>query len=140
MRKNVTVFLAIAVGAILPASDTHAFQCPAAGNCCLPIGTPGCEDADCSDCVCAIDSSCCNSVWDQACADATCCGACDTACGSVCLFGNCISCGGEPVPIIDPGREEAGRAVADPAPAPSPEPSLTSRGVNPSAAKKSGGK
>lgn len=114
--------------------------CSGDGDCCEPNGTPGCSDAHCCDCVCANDPFCCDTEWDQPCAAATCCGSCDNACGSLCLMGNCIFCGQEPAPIIDPGREEAGRAVAEPAPAPSPTPAVTSGGVDPSAAKKSGGK
>lgn len=55
------------------------------GNCCIANGGLGCEDPVCEAAVCAIDSFCCNDVWDGFCAseaadpnlvgDACCCDA-----------------------------------------------------------------
>ncbi len=43
-----------------------------AGDCCTPggNGTPGCDDADCCNLICAQDSFCCDTSWDGICADA----------------------------------------------------------------------
>jgi|GEM_PF-1972505 len=40
------------------------------GDCCTANGTPGCVDEPGEDCVCAIDSFCCNNTWDGLCAAA----------------------------------------------------------------------
>ncbi len=37
-------------------------------GCCSPNGTPGCDDSDCCDAVCAIDPFCCDVAWDSICA------------------------------------------------------------------------
>ncbi|MCH9683505.1 MAG: hypothetical protein K0V04_18855 [Deltaproteobacteria bacterium] len=37
------------------------------GDCCMPNGSPGCDDAMTQDCVCMIDAFCCNQMWDQKC-------------------------------------------------------------------------
>lgn len=42
---------------------------PAAGDCCIANGTPGCDDEACCNAVCTEDSSCCSNPWTQACAD-----------------------------------------------------------------------
>ncbi|MHC5003502.1 MAG: zinc-dependent metalloprotease family protein [Planctomycetota bacterium] len=42
---------------------------PSAGDCLEANGTAGCDDGDCCQTVCAIDTSCCDVAWDQACAD-----------------------------------------------------------------------
>lgn len=39
-----------------------------AGDCCAPNGTPGCDDVDCCETMCAIDAYCCETVWDSICA------------------------------------------------------------------------
>ncbi|MDO8632904.1 MAG: hypothetical protein Q7R41_20675, partial [Phycisphaerales bacterium] len=41
---------------------------PDAGDCCAGNGTPGCDDAACCEAVCACDSFCCNTEWDNNCA------------------------------------------------------------------------
>ena len=38
-------------------------------DCCLNNGTPGCDDPQIQACVCAADSFCCGTAWDQVCAD-----------------------------------------------------------------------
>ncbi len=43
---------------------------PASGDCFIANGTPGCDDADCCNAVCAQDAFCCGTAWDQLCADA----------------------------------------------------------------------
>jgi len=40
---------------------------PAAGDCCAPNGTPGCDDAVCCRAVCEFDPICCASGWDAVC-------------------------------------------------------------------------
>jgi hypothetical protein len=63
--------LIVACGGFNPA-------CPGSGNCCLPNGSPGCNDAGCCDLVCAIDPWCCDTSWDAQCANTA--------------FLNCIIC------------------------------------------------
>ena len=57
-------------------------NCSGFGNCCEPNGNPGCSDFDCCECVCAIDSFCCESEWDAICAGESCSAQFD--CGQVC--------------------------------------------------------
>lgn len=40
----------------------------ALGNCCEPDGSMGCEVAEVQDCVCELDSFCCDTEWDANCA------------------------------------------------------------------------
>jgi hypothetical protein len=40
---------------------------PGTGDCCVADGLPGCEDVDCCNAVCAIDSFCCDTAWDSIC-------------------------------------------------------------------------
>ncbi len=43
---------------------------PAAGDCCIPNGTPACDDFICCDFICeVVDPFCCDVAWDQMCAD-----------------------------------------------------------------------
>ncbi len=42
---------------------------PGAGPCEVPNGTPGCEDVECCEAVCANDPFCCEVEWDSICAD-----------------------------------------------------------------------
>ncbi|MHC4414461.1 MAG: hypothetical protein ACYS0G_04175 [Planctomycetota bacterium] len=44
-------------------------DCPGAGGCFEPNGTPGCDDEQCCNTVCAFDPDCCDQAWDQTCAD-----------------------------------------------------------------------
>ncbi len=48
-------------------------NCAACGtgsqNCCVANDGPYCSDIDCCTIVCALDSFCCDTSWDQACAD-----------------------------------------------------------------------
>jgi hypothetical protein len=39
------------------------------GDCCVGHDTPGCDNKPVEQCVCAADSWCCESEWDDACAD-----------------------------------------------------------------------
>ena len=39
-----------------------------AGDCCFPHGNANCNDLQCCVAVCAVDSTCCETVWDQICA------------------------------------------------------------------------
>lgn len=76
--------------------------CPGSGgDCCIDNGTPGCDDVDCCEAVCAIDPFCCDVSWDQICADEAgnnpliCgCGA-DIVCGPP-DAGDCCSANGTP--------------------------------------------
>ncbi|MCH7527300.1 MAG: thrombospondin type 3 repeat-containing protein, partial [Planctomycetes bacterium] len=47
-------------------------ECPAAGDCSTGHDTPGCDDEDCCETVCAVDPICCDAAegaWDDICAD-----------------------------------------------------------------------
>jgi hypothetical protein len=47
-------------------------ECPGIGgdgDCCMPNGSPGCDDDEVEACVCAMDIACCNDTWDQICVD-----------------------------------------------------------------------
>lgn len=49
------------------------------GDCCVPNGSPACDDIAVATCVCEIDPSCCTDGWSAACVDAVtanACGAC----------------------------------------------------------------
>lgn len=50
------------------------------GRCCRATGQPGCSDATCEACVCATDSWCCDSSWDELCAGSAAV-ACAASCG-----------------------------------------------------------
>jgi hypothetical protein len=39
------------------------------GDCCMPHGYIGCQDAGLTACVCGLDAYCCNTEWDQLCVD-----------------------------------------------------------------------
>jgi hypothetical protein len=44
--------------------------CPGeGGDCFIANGTPGCDDVECCEAVCAADPFCCDTAWDQLCAD-----------------------------------------------------------------------
>ncbi len=42
---------------------------PAAGDCCQPNGSPGCDDLVCCGLVCESDPFCCQFMWDEICAN-----------------------------------------------------------------------
>lgn len=44
-------------------------SCPGEGNCCEPNGSPGCDDDECCELVCADEPFCCDVKWDQLCAN-----------------------------------------------------------------------
>ena len=79
MRAKNWTFICTALSATFVASASWA-QCgdPAAGDCCIANGTPGCSDAECCEAVCAADAFCCDTQWDQLCANAAVatCGVC----------------------------------------------------------------
>ena len=43
-------------------------QCPGEGDCCSANGSPGCEDPECCDTVCALMPTCCTDEWTATCA------------------------------------------------------------------------
>lgn len=59
-----------------------------AGDCCVPHDNANCRDLTCCERVCAIDSYCCDAVWDVNCA-----GIANVVCEEVCGGGGV--CGGE---------------------------------------------
>jgi len=68
---------------VLTVSTTHAGPgvCgdPAAGDCCADNGTPGCDDTECCQAVCAVDAFCCDIQWDSICVLVA-CDLCDATC------------------------------------------------------------
>jgi hypothetical protein len=57
------------------------------GDCCTDTNMPGCEDADITACVCAIDDFCCSNEWDNLCA-----GKAQSECGLDCGGGTGHDC------------------------------------------------
>ena len=55
-------------------------EAPAGGNCCVPHMETGCDVPEIQDCVCAIDSFCCDTQWDSICADEA-----SSDCGAACF-------------------------------------------------------
>ena len=49
------------------AQNDCGLACPSGGDCCTPHDLPGCDDVAIDDCVCAIDSYCCDNEWDGIC-------------------------------------------------------------------------
>lgn len=43
--------------------------CPGGGDCCVPNGSPSCDDVVCCLAVCDVDEFCCLSLWDTICAN-----------------------------------------------------------------------
>ena len=54
------------VAGLCPEEDPG--DCPGIGDCCSENTTPGCDDVDCCELVCAFDPFCCDAFWDAACA------------------------------------------------------------------------
>jgi hypothetical protein len=63
--KNLTRFCAIIALCTTPALALAGNE----GDCCVANGTPGCNDADCQEVICAADAFCCNNNWDGICAE-----------------------------------------------------------------------
>ncbi len=59
-------FLFGCVVAAMGAATSAFGQCGAGGDCFQTHG-PGCNDGDCCNAVCAVDSFCCNNSWDSVC-------------------------------------------------------------------------
>ncbi|UCG16457.1 MAG: FG-GAP repeat protein, partial [Phycisphaerales bacterium] len=70
--------------------DRHPACGPGAGSCYEPNGTPGCEDVECCETVCAIDPWCCDVAWDSFCVDKanTYCGTPEPT-GACCFYESC---------------------------------------------------
>ncbi|MEJ7729464.1 MAG: hypothetical protein WKG00_09625 [Polyangiaceae bacterium] len=59
------------------ASTSSASSGGGGGDCCMPNGSPGCNDVAIESCVCGADLFCCDTAWDAACVDgAMACGGC----------------------------------------------------------------
>jgi len=59
-------------GTLACAADCSGFDtsgCTQPSDCCIPNGTPGCDDATCETAICAVDPFCCSTQWDQICTD-----------------------------------------------------------------------
>jgi hypothetical protein len=83
----------------------HNGRCPGAVDCCTgnPSGnpdSPGCVDPTCCDSVCACDSFCCDTDWDEFCAGT---GENNNGCGAAALCGAlCGTCPTGTVTWLDP--------------------------------------
>ena len=102
---------------VLAVSTAHAGPgaCgdPASGSCCIGNGTPGCDDTDCCQAICAADPFCCDIEWDDICASGT-CALCDGICGCE-LCTNPLEC--PPGAVIEPepcGGDVNGGCNSDP--------------------------
>ncbi len=62
--------------------------CPGPESCCVPHGTPACDNVDCCRRVCAIDPFCCDIQWDQICVN-------EAATFPQCGCGNPFGCPGQ---------------------------------------------
>ncbi len=62
---------------------------PQAGSCAAANGSPGCDDIECCNALCAVDTFCCCEAWDSICAEEA-MGLCLLACGDA-QSGNCMS-------------------------------------------------
>ncbi len=62
--------------------------CPGSEDCCIVHGTPGCDDFDCCDTVCLIDSFCCFLPWDSSCVSYA-----EDYCGNLCNASACPGTG-----------------------------------------------
>ena len=76
--------------------DTCSDDCgDCEGSCCDENSTTGCENADCTACVCGVDDFCCGVSWDTLCAqEAT--ENCPTECGCGSSGQDCCSINDEP--------------------------------------------
>ena len=54
-------------GTVSASAQPLAGDCPGKGDCGEPNGTPGCNDEECCNLVCAIDPLCCIFEWDETC-------------------------------------------------------------------------
>ncbi|NUN12242.1 MAG: CHRD domain-containing protein [Myxococcales bacterium] len=81
------------------ASNCTECGCPNS-DCCAPKGEPGCDDAECESCVCALDDFCCSVSWDELCVTIA-AEDCGPLCGCFGVFatGDCCA------PHIEPGCE-----------------------------------
>jgi hypothetical protein len=91
VQLQITSVLGAALNPTLDADGNGcADSCEAGyeGDCCAPNGSPGCEDAECTDIVCGDDAFCCEVEWDGTCANwaAGFCSYCDSP---VCGDGAC---------------------------------------------------
>ena len=68
--------------------------CPGSGDCCTANGTPGCEDEECCDAVCAADPFCCDVDWDGICAESAqaICGFCGNGESDCCIANGTPGC------------------------------------------------
>ena len=57
-------------------------------DCCTDKSTAGCSDAECEDCVCALEPACCEVAWDGPC-DLAAAGLCNDTCGCFPSDGSC---------------------------------------------------
>ncbi len=93
---------ATCLAAVLCLSAAHAAaqpSCglPGAGACCAANSTPGCDDGACCAVVCALDSFCCDVVWDATCAALAEMNCAPGTCPGVCPGeGDCCAANGTP--------------------------------------------
>ncbi|MCA9291352.1 MAG: hypothetical protein KDA25_09495 [Phycisphaerales bacterium] len=98
---------------------------PGAGPFDVPNGSPGCDDVECCETVCAVDPFCCETEWDQICANeaidlcggppTTCCDGSELAEGEACGADTNGGCNSTPVAFVEAacGDTYCGTAWAD---------------------------
>ena len=59
--------LAACIDGVCYTDDLQADPCNP-GECCMPNGSPGCNDDQCMEVVCSVIPDCCDIVWDTSCA------------------------------------------------------------------------
>lgn len=81
---------------------------PGTGDCCEAHRTPGCVDDTCNDAVCAVDSFCCTSDWDEVCAAeaAGICTLCGAGDGDCCTANGMQGCNDDPCVVALCGVDE----------------------------------
>lgn len=62
---------------------------PEAGSCATANGSPGCDDVECCNALCAVDTFCCCNTWDSICVEEA-LGVCLLSCGDE-QSGSCMS-------------------------------------------------
>jgi hypothetical protein len=78
------------------------------GPCCLAHDGPGCDDIDCQECVCDVDSVCCIRAWDTFCAETSTIIRCPDECACDVTPGPTPTPGGDCCTARDPGEGGTG--------------------------------
>lgn len=85
VRVCMLIGVLIVAGSRIPIATAG---CPGSGDCCAIHSTPGCNDFDCCNEVCAFDEFCCFLPWDSSCVSLA-----EDHCGSLCNASACPGTG-----------------------------------------------